>query len=155
MKALESRYFEDLNIGDKSVSQGRTITETDIVNFAGLSGDYNSLHVDAEFASKSIAGQRLAHGLLVMAVASGLFTRTSYNLSLSESLLAFTEMKSWQFMKPVVIGDTIRVEVEVLEKIDTKPNRGKVIFKRTILNQRDELVQMGETVMLIAKRNKS
>ncbi len=152
MEMLEYRYFEDMNIGDKSISQGRTITEADIVNFAGLSGDYNSLHIDAEFAKKSIAGQRLAHGLLIMTVASGLFTRTPYNLSLTKSLMAFTEMKSWQFVKPVVISDTIRVEVEVLEKIDIKPNRGRVILKRTILNQRDEIVQTGETVMLIAKR---
>lgn len=152
---LKKMYFEDMNIGDKAVSVGRTLTEADIVNFAGLSGDYNTLHTDAEFAKGSIAGQRIAHGMLPYVMASGLFTRTAYNLAIMEALTAFTEIRSWKFKKPVLIGDTIRVEVELIEKEDSKPEskNGKVVFRRKVLNQKDEIVQEGEWVMLYKKRS--
>jgi len=154
---IQQRYFEDMNIGDKDVSVGRTITEADIVNFAGISGDYNTLHTDAEFAKNSIAGQRLAHGLLPLCVASGLYTRTVYNMSMMRQLTAFTELRSWKFKKPVLIGDTIHVEIEVVEKIDSKPESksGKIVMKRTVINQCDEVVQEGEYVLLIKKRAKA
>ena len=153
---IQQKYFEDMNIGDKDVSVGRTITEADIVNFAGISGDYNTLHTDAEFAKNSIAGQRLAHGLLPLVVASGLYTRTAYNMSMMRQLTAFTELRSWKFKKPVLIGDTIHVEIEVVEKEDSRPDSssGKIVMKRTVLNQRDEVVQFGEYVLLIKKHPK-
>lgn len=153
---IKEKYFEDIDVGDKTVSAGRTITETDIVNFAGLSGDYNTLHTDAEFAKNSIAGQRIAHGLLPLVVASGLYTRTAYNISLMRQLTAFTELKSLKFKKPVLIGDTIHVEVEIIQKIDTRPEspNGKVIMRRDVYNQRQELVQTGEYVLLIKKYRK-
>ncbi len=156
MEMIEPKYFEDILVGDQCISVGRTITEADIVNFAGLSGDYNTLHTDAEYAKSSIAGQRLAHGLLVMVVASGLFTRTAYNLAITETLTALAEVKSWKFQKPVLIGDTVRVKVEFTEKNDSRPESksGKIICRRTVLNQRDEVVQTGEYVMLIKKRNR-
>lgn len=155
METLESKYFEDMKIGDKCISVGRTITEADIVNFAGISGDYNILHTDAEFAKNSIAGQRIAHGLLAMVVASGLYTRTFYGMAMTGTLTAFTEVRSWKFKKPVLIGDTIHVQAEITEKIDARPERssGKVVMKRTILNQKNEVVQEGEYVLLIKKRN--
>jgi acyl dehydratase len=151
---LTKRYFEDVEIGDLSKSAGRTITEADIVNFAGLSGDYNLIHTDAEYARGSIAGQRIAHGLLVKSVASGLFTRTAYNQSLSETLTALAEIRSWKFKKAVLIGDTIHVEAEVVEKSDSRPesDSARVVMRRTVLNQRDEVVQSGEYVLLVKKR---
>ncbi|MBF4695052.1 MaoC/PaaZ C-terminal domain-containing protein [Fusibacter ferrireducens] len=154
-KFLEKKYFEDMQIGDQVISVGRTITEADIVNFAGLSGDYNTLHTDAEFARQSIAGERIAHGMLPYVIASGLFTRTAYNLSVMDALTAFVEIRSWKFLKPVLIGDTIRVLVELVEKLDSKPEskNGKVVFRRTVLNQKDEVVQRGEWVMLYKKRS--
>jgi len=154
MEILEPKYFEDMEIGDKCVSVGRTITEADVVNFAGISGDYNILHTDAEYAKTSIAGQRLAHGLLAMVVASGLYTRTPYGMAMTGTLTAFTEVRSWKFKKPVLIGDTIHVEVEITEKIDAKPesSSGKIVMTRTILNQKNEVVQAGEYVLLIKKR---
>jgi Acyl dehydratase len=156
LELLDKKYFEDIKVGDSCLSVGRTITEADIVNFAGISGDYNTLHTDAEYAKSSIAGQRLAHGLLAMVVASGLFTRTAYNLAITETLTAMTEVRSWKFKKPVLIGDTIRVKVEVIEKTDSKPEStsGKAVFRRTVLNQRNEEVHVGETVMLIKKRSR-
>lgn len=152
---LKKMYFEDMQIGDKVFSVGRTITETDIVNFAGLSGDYNTLHTDAEFAKGSIGGQRIAHGMLPYVIASGLFTRTAYNLAIMDALTAFTEIRSWKFKKPVLIGDTIHVVAELIEKEDSMPEskNGKVVFRRTVINQKDEVVQEGEWVMLYKKRN--
>jgi len=147
-------YYEDIKIGDKCVSLSRTITEADIVNFAGISGDYNPLHTDAVSAKKSIAGERIAHGLLIMAIASGLFTRTEFNLKISETLKAITEIERWQFKKFVRIGDTIRVEIEVIEKKDSKPDKGTVTLKRVIMNQNNEIVQIGNTILLLAKKSR-
>jgi len=153
MELFEQRYFEDMSVGDKCISVGRTVTEADIVNFAGISGDYNILHTDAEYAKTSIAGQRLAQGLLPLAIASGLYTRTPYGMSMTGTLTAFTEVRSWKFKKPVLIGDTIHVEVEIAEKIDARPesSSGKIVMKRTIINQKNEIVQEGEFVLLIKK----
>lgn len=145
-------YYDDIRIGDKVISNGRTVTETDVVNFAGLSGDYNSLHVDAEYAKKSIIGERLAHGLLGLAFATGLFTRTEFNARMSPALLAFKEL-TWKFKRPIRIGDTVHVVVEVIHKKEPKPDRGDVVFKRSLINQKDEIVQEGETVLLLARKN--
>ena len=137
-KDLEQQiYFEDMEIGDKVVSVGR---------------DYNTLHTDAEFAKGSIAGQRLAHGMLPLTYSSGLFTRTSYNQAMMAQMAALTEI-NWKFKKPVLIGDTIHVEQEVIEKADPRPesDMGKVTFLRTIFNQRGEIVQQGEFKQLIRK----
>lgn len=155
MELLEQKYFEDMKVGDKCTSVGRTVTEADIVNFAGISGDYNILHTDAEYAKTSIAGQRLAHGLLPLVMASGLYTRTPYGMSMTGTLTAFTEIKSWKFKKPVLIGDTVHVEVEIMEKIDARPDSasGKIVMKRTIFNQKNEVAQEGEFILLIKKRS--
>ena len=155
MELLEQKYFEDMKVGDKCTSVGRTVTEADIVNFAGISGDYNILHTDAEYAKSSIAGQRLAHGLLPLVIASGLYTRTPYGMSMTGTLTAFTEIKSWKFKKPVLIGDTVHVEVEIMEKIDARPDSasGKIVMKRTIFNQKNEVAQEGEFILLIKKRS--
>ena len=155
MELLEQKYYEDMKVGDKCISVGRTVTEADIVNFAGISGDYNILHTDAEYAKTSIAGQRLAHGLLPLVIASGLYTRTPYGMSMTGTLTAFVEIRSWKFKKPVLIGDTVHVEVEIIEKIDAKQESasGKIIMKRTILNQKNEVVQEGEFILLIKKRS--
>ena len=154
VEETKKRYFEDIEVGDCFVTMGRTITESDIVSFAGLSGDYNTIHTDAEFAKTSIAGQRLAHGLLPLVVSSGLYTRTAYNLSILETMTALLEIRSWKMKRPVVIGDTIHVEIKIAEKTDSKPEspNGMVVFNRTIYNQRNELVQTGEFVSLIKKR---
>ena len=149
-----SRYFEDIQVGDIAVSVGRTVTEADIVNFAGVSGDFNTLHTDAEFAKNSVAGERLAHGLLGLSIGSGLYTRTTYNMSTAEALTAFTEIRSWKFRKPILIGDTLRVESEIIEKDDSRPEStsGRIVARRTLYNQRDEVVQAGEFVYLFRKR---
>jgi acyl dehydratase len=143
-----TRYYEEIEVGEAYESPGRTVTETDIVQFAGLSGDYNVLHTDAEFMKTSIFGERIAHGLLVLAIQSGLFARVAP----SYATLAFTGLR-WKFKSPVKIGDTVRLRARVLAKQDDgKPDRGLVTVQRSVVNQRGEVVQEGETDLLVEKR---
>ena len=142
------RYFEDIQLGEECESPGRTVTETDIVIFAGLSGDYNVLHTDAEFMKRSVFGERIAHGLLGLAIQAGLFTRATQPYA----TLAFVGLR-WKFKGPIKIGDTIRLRAKVVAKKETgKPDGGLITVQRTVLNQRDEVVQEGETDLMVEKR---
>ncbi|HEV8640466.1 MAG TPA: MaoC/PaaZ C-terminal domain-containing protein [Methylomirabilota bacterium] len=142
------RYFEDIQLGEEYESPGRTVTETDIVLFAGLSGDYNVLHTDAEFMKQSIFGERIAHGLLGLAVQAGLFTRATQ----AYATLAFVGLR-WKFKGPIKIGDTIRLWARVIAKKETaKPDRGLITLERKVLNQRGEVVQEGETDLMVERR---
>ena len=142
------RYFEDIAIGEAYESPGRTVTETDIVLFAGISGDYNIVHTDAEFMKTSIFGERIAHGLLGLAIQAGLLSRA---MPQQYAVIAFGGLR-WKFKAPVKIGDTIRVRARVLSKKETKPDRGVVVLERTVVNQRDEVVQEGETDLVVERR---
>ena len=137
-------------IGAEFVTSARTITETDIINFAGISGDYNPLHIDEEFCRNTQFGTRIAHGPLVYSIATGLI----FQLHLyDDTLIAFLGFDSLKFTKPVKIGDTIHARVEVIEKRETsKSDRG--IMKRLlqVLNQKSEIVQEGVQAFLL-KRN--
>ena len=146
-------YFEDLEVGSVFSSLARTVTETDIVIFAGLSADYNALHTDAEYSKNTVFGERIAHGLLGMIIASGLFTRTELNMRLSETVLALLGINYWKFIAPIKIGDTVHLKTEIASKKETsKPDRGAVIFKRSLINQRGELVQEGEVSLMIKRK---
>jgi acyl dehydratase len=149
---MDQKYFEDLQLGDQDQTVGRTITEADIVNFAGLSGDFNPIHMDQAFAEKTFFKKRIAHGILVFSVASGLFTQSEMNTFMKKSVIALMEIK-WKFLKPVFIGDTIHLEVEIIEKKETsKLDRGIVILKRTVVNQKGDAVQEGDIIMMIRRR---
>ncbi|MBL0699889.1 MAG: MaoC family dehydratase N-terminal domain-containing protein [Desulfosarcina sp.] len=149
---MDQKYFEDLQLGDRDQTVGRTITEADIVNFAGLSGDFNPIHMDQAFAEKTLFKKRIAHGILVFSVASGLFTQSEMNTFMKKSVIALMEIK-WKFLKPVFIGDTIHLEVKIIEKKETsKPDRGIVIVKRTVVNQKGDTVQEGDIIMMIRRR---
>jgi acyl dehydratase len=142
------RYYDEIEVGEEYESPGRTVTETDIVLFAGLSGDYNVLHTDAEFMKTSIFGERIAHGLLVLAMQSGLLTRATR----AYAIVSLVGLR-WKFKGPIKIGDTIRLRVRVLAKRDGEhPDRGLVTLARTVLNQRDEVVQEGETELVVEKK---
>ena len=143
------RYYDEIEVGEEYESPGRTITETDIVLFAGLSGDYNVLHTDAELMKTSIFGERIAHGLLGLAIQSGLFSRATR----AYATLSFTDLR-WKFKAPIKIGDTIRLRARVLAKRETdKPDRGVVTLARTVVNQRGEVVQEGETDVLVERKS--
>lgn len=133
-------FFDEFEIGDSVTSVGRTITETDIVNFAALSGDWNLIHSDAEFSKSQMFGQRVAHGLLVLSIASGLAVRLGF---MEETVMAFRGLE-WKFTKPVFIGDTVRLRVTVGEKKEMRRLGGGLVnFTLDVLNQKDEVVQRG------------
>lgn len=142
------RYFEEIEVGEEYVSPGRTVTEADIVIFAGLSGDYNVLHTDAEFMKTPIFGERIAHGLLGLAIQSGLLTRGMRPYA----TIAFLGLR-WKFKGPIKIGDTITVRAKVISKKETsKPDRGVVTLERQVTNQKGEVVQEGETDLMVARK---
>ena len=142
-------YFEEFTEGIEVVTQARTITETDIVNFAGVSGDYNAIHTDAEFAKATPFGGRIAHGLLGLSVATGLGMQLGF---MDGTVIAFTGLE-WKFKGPVKIGDTIHLVAKVKQ---TKGMRalggGFVVFDARVLNQRNESVQQGEWTILIKSK---
>jgi acyl dehydratase len=149
MPGDDRQYFEEIQVDSEYVSPGRTVTEADIVAFAGLSGDYNVLHTDAEFMRSSIFGERIAHGLLGLAIQSGLGSRA---ISRPFATIAFLGLR-WRFKGPIKIGDTIKVRVKVSDKRETsKPDRGIVVLQRSVTNQRGEVVQEGETDIMVERR---
>jgi acyl dehydratase len=140
------RYFQEFDVGVAIETPARTITESDVVTFAGLSGDYNPIHTDAEFAKDTMFEERIAHGMLGLAVVSGLAWRTGFMEGTADALIS-VETK---FRNPVKFGDTIRARFEVKQKKEMKRlGGGFVTLGVTVLNQRDETVQKGEWTVLI------
>lgn len=147
---MRGLYWEEWDIGAEFVSSARTITESDIVNFAGISGDYNPLHIDEEFCKNTLFGTRIAHGPLIYSIAAGLL----FQLHLyDDTLIAFLGFDSLKFTKPVKIGDTVHARVEVLEKrITSKPDRGVMKRLLQVLNQKNEIVQEGVQAFLLKRK---
>jgi len=140
-------YFEEFSVGQSIVSVARAVTESDIVSFAGLSGDYNIIHTDAVHASKTTFGQRIAHGLLCMAIASGLANRTGV---IEGTAIAFREIRNWKFSQPVFIGDTIHIQMDVTEtKHMPRLNGGMVALQMSVINQDDHVVMKGTWIILV------
>lgn len=143
-------YFEEFNVGNKLVTEKRTITEDDIMQFAKLSGDDNRIHTDPEFSKTTIFGKQVAHGLLGLSIASGLAWQTGI---LDGTVIAFREVKEWKFVKPVFIGDTIYVEIETMEtKALPRIGGGSVTIMLEVKNQNEEICHRGSwTVLMISK----
>lgn len=149
LKLTRGLYFEEYSLGDFISSQGRTVTEGDIVNFAMLSGDWNPLHTDAEAARTTPYGQRIAHGLLVLSMASGLTERLGI---LNQTVLGFMGL-DWEFRAAVRIGDTIRVQAAVSElKPMPRLGGGYVTLKIQVRNQEDKVVQRGTWTVLVKSK---
>lgn len=141
--------YEEFEIGASVESAGRTVTEADIVLFAMLSGDWNPIHTDAEYSKSQMMGQRIAHGLLVLSIASGLATRLGF---LEDTVIAFMGLE-WEFRAAVRIGDTVRVRATVAEKKDMpRLGGGYVTFKVEVLNQEDTRVQRGTWRILVKSK---
>lgn len=142
-------YFEEFKLGQRLATAGRTITEGDIVTFAGLSGDFNQIHTDASFAEHGPFGRRVAHGLLVQSVASGLAVQTGF---IEGTVLAFRELSA-KFSLPVFIGDTIYVQLEINElKELPRLGGGQLEMTYRVLNQEGKVVQRGAWVMLVKSK---
>ena len=129
-----NRYYEEIQIGDHYTSRGRTITEADIVNFSGLTGDWYPLHTDMEYAKNTVFKQRIAHGMLVLSIGTGLVPLTP------GFLVAFYGMEQVRFTNPTFIGDTIYVEDEVIEKNDKGDKGGVISFRRVVKNKQVKLL---------------
>ena len=143
-------FWEDWELGKSFISSARTVTETDIVMFAGISGDYNPLHINEEHCKKTQFGTRIAHGPLVYAIAAGLL----FQLHLyDDTLIAFLGFENLRFTKPVKIGDTIHAKVTVTELTETsKADRGVMKRLLQVINQNGDLVQEGVQAFLLHKR---
>lgn len=148
MDARAGLTFDDLRVGEEYRSPGRTVTEADIVIFAGLSGDYNVLHTDAEYMKSSLFGERIAHGLLVLSIQQGLLDR-GMPARAEERLVGI----KWKFRGPVKIGDTLHVRARISAARDgDDPEWGTVVVEREVVNQAGEVVQSGETEHLVGRR---
>lgn len=140
--------FDEFEIGDRYQSQARTVTEADVVAFAGISGDFNPLHTDAEFGKSTPFGERIAHGMLLVAMATGMANWTGVfegtTIALMEQLITYKGV--------VKFGDTIHLELEVMEKTPTsKPDRGVVKYAARVINQRGEVVIDGVWTLLMKR----
>ena len=145
-------YFEEFFVGQKVTTVGRTVTEYDVMTFAGLSGDYNQIHTDAEFSKGTQIGQRIAHGILGLSIASGLAMRTGI---LEGTVIVFREITEWKFVKPVFINDTIHVELEVKEtKALPRIGGGGVTIELEVKNQKDEVCHRGVWNVLVMSKPK-
>jgi 3-hydroxybutyryl-CoA dehydratase len=142
-------YFEDYAVGQSLMTQGRTISEADVVNFAALSGDWNSIHTNAVYAADGMFGERIAHGLLGLSIASGLAERTGL---MRDTVIAFMGL-DWKFKGAIKLGDTVTARLGVAECREMRRLGGGIItFDVELLNQRSEIVQRGTWSMLVKSR---
>lgn len=147
---MKGLYWEEWEIGSEVETSARTVTETDIVIYAGLSGDYNPLHTDEEYCKTTPFGGRIAHGPLVYGIAAGLLFQLHLYDDTMIALLGFEDLR---FTKPVKPGDTIRARVKVLEKKETsRPDRGVIKRQLHVLNQRGEVVQESIQNILLKRK---
>lgn len=145
-------YFEEFSVGQTVTTLSRTVAEDAINTFAGLTGDYNQIHTDAEFAKTTPFGQRIAHGLLGMSIGVGLIMRTGL---LEGTVLAFREIQEWKFVKPIFIGDTVHAVLVIKEtKALPRIGGGALIAEVEVRNQSDEVLQKGTLNLLMLSKPK-
>jgi acyl dehydratase len=143
---LITGYYDDLEIGQKFESGGRTITESYVLSFAMLSGDWHPLHTDAAYAKKNRFGERISHGMLTLAVVTGLMTLSQ------DSVEAFYGMDKVRFLRPVLFGDTIRLETEIAEMVPSTDSNGMVAVKVTVVNHHNETVLAAVLKFVVSRR---
>ena len=137
---MEKEYYEDYALGEVFVSPGRTITETDLILFSGITGDWHLMHTNVEYAQKSEFGGRIAHGMLILSIGTALLFRLGDNVLFPKSFIAFYGIDKLRFFKPVLIGDTISSKAEVISMEEKDAKRGIITYDTRINNQREELV---------------
>lgn len=144
------KYFEDFEVGEEAMTAGRTITETDIVNFAGITGDWNEIHTNKELAERSMFKQRIAHGALIFSISTGLSVRLGQT---ADTVLAFYGLDRLRFVKPTFIGDTIHVRQKVEAKSERDQSSGIITMLNDVINQRDEVVLSYTAKVLLKRRS--
>ncbi len=149
---LERSCFEDFEVGETMVSPARTVTETDIVNFCGLTGDWHPLHTDVEYAAAGPFGERIAHGMLVLSIGSALAFRLGQYAVLPKSFIAFYGMNDVRFTRPVKIGDTIHCESEIIELDGKDAKRGVITSRNRVVNQQGKDCCVYTTKILCGRR---
>lgn len=148
--APRGRYFEDFTVGEVLLTGRRTMTSTDIVNFACLSGDFNDVHTNFEYCKTTPFGEPIAHGPLVFALMAGLHYASGIN---DGTLIALMGIDKWRMLVPVKHGDTLHSRTVVMGKTETsKPDRGIVHLKRSFVNHRNEVVQEMEVTLMYRRR---
>jgi len=147
---MPGRYLDQFVLGETHTTPSRTITEADVAIFAGVTGDYNEIHMSEEYAKKSLIGRRIAHGLLLLSISHGLLSRLDM---IDGTGIGFAEIENWKFKSPVFLNDTVRVKVTVTEikNSRTKLDRGILKLFLQIINQRDEVVQEGTKVLMMQR----
>lgn len=141
-------YFDDVEVGEEFYSPSRTITESDVVQFAGLTGDFNELHTSETFAKGTPYGKRIVHGMLTLSMANGLYVRIG---AFANSV--FLGIDSWRFLKPVMLEDTIRLRLTIADKRATKDGkRGIIGMKYEVLNQDGEVVADGVLRRMVRRK---
>jgi acyl dehydratase len=146
-------YFEEFQVGEKVTTQARKVTEGDIMTFAGLTGDDNRIHTDAEFSRTGPFGKRVAHGLLGLSIASGLLWQTGI---LDGTVIAFREVNEWKFVKPVFIDDVVQAQLEAVEtKALPRIGGGSVIVNVELRNQDNDVCMRGKWTLLVMSRPKT
>jgi len=147
---MRGKCIEEFEVGQVDTSRARTITETDVVMFSWISGDVNPMHTDAEHSAKSPLGQRIAHGALGLSVATGLSAGLGY---LEGSAVAALGVDEWKFVRPILFNDTIRLRATVVSaRTTSRPDRGVLVRRMELLNQRDEVVQEGLMTTMVLTR---
>ena len=143
-----ARFFEDYQLDEITTSRTRTITEADIVNFAGLSGDFHELHMSEEFAKRGPFGRRIAHGALIFSISTGLMIQ----MGDADNIIAFYGVDKLRFTHPTFIGDTIHVTKKVIALEPKGDERGVVAFETTVLNQHDQPVVVYQDRVLLRRK---
>ena len=146
LQSARGMYFEEFVVGDSATSPSRTVTESDITLFAGLSGDYNEIHTSEDYSKSQHFGRRIAHGLLGLSIASGLAFQMGFMLGTVELFRSV----EWEFTGPIFIGDTVRLDAEVAEvKAFPRLRNGRIIFKIALKKQDGSVVQRGAWSILV------
>lgn len=148
-----SLYYEDLRTGTVLVSQARTVTEADLIAFCMVSGDWNPIHSDEEFARNTRFGKRVVHGVFGLSLLTGLMDRAGW---FARSAVAMLGIRDWRFTGPIFVGDTLRCELEIGEvRLTSKGDNAVVERLFRLVNQRDEVVQEGHIPVLVRRREKA
>jgi acyl dehydratase len=147
---MRGKCIEEFEVGQVDESRARTITETDVVTFSWVSGDVNPMHTDAEHSAKSPIGQRIAHGALGLSIATGLSAGLGY---LEGTAVAALGIDEWKFLKPILFNDTVCLRATVVSaRPSSKPDRGVLVRRMELVNQRDEIVQSGLMTTMVLSR---